>query len=145
MKFIIIIIILKYGPVIPPHAPIQLESQLFFKVGATFISTDGVPIRIAPVYLIPGPEFFHGHTLSRPGGIYVPVQPHSCLFSYPKYLSKQFISDTLGMRSVYLIPISSSILYVISICSNTPTVRSRKVLSQWFPHDQTYTSKKTSF
>ena len=59
----VIDVVLKYVPVLPPHAIYQLKLQLFLKVGATFRSADGISHRVTPVHLGPSPELFHGHTL----------------------------------------------------------------------------------
>ena len=41
--------VLKYGPVITPHALYKLKPQLIIKLGATIRSADGLPIRVTPV------------------------------------------------------------------------------------------------
>ena len=48
-------VVLKYLPVLIPYDISQLKQKLFIKVGATFRSTDGVTIHVAPAYLGPSP------------------------------------------------------------------------------------------
>ena len=79
--------VLEDGPMLPPYANSQLKPQLFLKLGATFRSTYGVLVRVASVYLIPSPELFHGHTLSRPKGTQVHGKPSRLFLAYQQDLS----------------------------------------------------------
>ena len=83
--------VLKDGPVLPPHALSQLEPQLFLKIGAKLCSTNGVPVCAVPVYLIPSTELFHGNTISRLEGPRVPVQPPSLFLAHQQDLSKKSV------------------------------------------------------
>ena len=78
-------VMLEVVPVPAPHYISQIEPKILLGVIATLRSTDGVPISIGPVYLVPSPKIFHAHILSlseRP--LVFGVCLH-CLLAHQKY------------------------------------------------------------
>ena len=77
----VLVMVVKYLMVLPPHDISQLKPQLFIKVGATLLSADGVSCRFVPVYLGPSPEMFHGHTICQSKSTRIYIQPPSQLLT----------------------------------------------------------------
>ena len=64
--------VLKDGPVIPPHVFPQLKPQPFLEVGKLLFSSHHHAINIVFVYLDPSPELLHSYTLSFSKGPLIP-------------------------------------------------------------------------
>ena len=83
-------VVLKDGPVLPPHALSQIKPQLYLGFGTALRSCDCISTRIHTAYLVPNPELIHGHICFLPESLLIPIQPPSCLLTCQQDLSKYF-------------------------------------------------------
>ena len=74
--------VLKGGIVLPSHSIAQLKPQLLLKLIALICSTDGVQVRVMPIYFSPSPELIHVHTIFRPNSPLIPRQLPSFLLAF---------------------------------------------------------------
>ena len=121
--------ILEGYPVIYPHGFYQVKPKLFIKVLTLVFSANWIPIIIQPILITPKPNIFHNNALFTPKGLLVPEK--SLVFSFQAINDAQYLSSAgpVRIRSVYLIFLSIYNLDVISICSNTLTIRFRITLT----------------
>ena len=121
--------IMEGAPMISLYAFSQVKPQMFLKVFAAVFSTNGTPVSFQPVLIVPNPKYsvmaffalpkFHWF-LEKSSAVSLQARNDAHYF---------FGAVPIRMRSVYLILLSISKLDLMSRCSNTPTVRSRIVLT----------------